>query len=183
MSYEFDVLDFPFEMCEIVVLCSWLPSPLEFSHDDFMTRHNVGVAVSARGGGTADQLGVRYGRNRNMATPVGQYSVPLMWFSRHSTRSADFERAADAACACEADDRAILVHCRSSFDRAPALLAAFFRALYAWTRGLSWTQSLCFLSASVSICRPTRVRGSSDDSYVVRRVRIPIFRKTGNGCV
>ena len=79
-------------------------------------------------GGTADELGVRYGRNRNMATPVEQYAVPLMWASDHSTRSADFERAADAACACEADDRAILVHCRSSFDRAPALLAAFFRA-------------------------------------------------------
>ena len=57
--------------------------PLECSHDDFMTRHNVGIAVCARGGGTADELGVRYGRNRNMATPVEQYAVPLMWAGDH----------------------------------------------------------------------------------------------------
>ena len=84
-------------------------------------------------GGTAERLGVTYGRSLNLQTPVAEYSVPIQWAGRDSTRTADFERALDAALACEDDDLAILVHCRSSFDRAPALLGAFMRALYAWT--------------------------------------------------
>ena len=157
-------------MFEMLVLCRWLPSPLEFMDDDFMTMYNVGIAVCARGGGTAERLGVRYGHNLHQAQPVAEYSVPIQWAGRGSTRTEDFERALDAALECEADGRAILVHCRSSFDRAPALLGAFMRALYAWIRGLSLAQTLCFPSASVSICRPTRVQCSSDDSYVNLRV-------------
>ena len=120
--------------------------PLEFMQDAFMTHYNVGIAVCARGGGTARLLGIQYGRNSNLATPVAQYSVPIMWAGRGSTRTADFERALDAALECEADNRAILVHCRSSFDRAPALLSAFMRAIYSWTRGLCLVQTLCLLA-------------------------------------
>ncbi len=97
-------------------------------------------------GVTAESVGVQYGRSFSLATPVEEYSVPLLWAGRDSTRTADFERALDAALACEADDLAILVHCRSSFGRAPAQLAAFMRALYDWSRGLSWAQALCFLA-------------------------------------
>jgi hypothetical protein len=84
-------------------------------------------------GGTAERLGVEYGRNRNLGTPVAEYSVPIQWAGGGSTRDADFDRALYGALACEGDDLAILVHCRSSFDRAPALLGAFMRAIHTWT--------------------------------------------------
>ncbi len=109
--------------------------PLEFSQDAFMTRRNVGIAVCARGGGTAERLGVEYGRNTNLNGPTAEFSVPICWAGRNSTRTRDFEEACDTALDCEEQNLAILVHCRSSFDRAPALFAAFFHAFHSWNRG------------------------------------------------
>ena len=143
---------------------------LEFMQDAFMTHYNVGIAVCARGWGHR---------------PSARYSIRPQLEPGHARRAVFGAnhvgwQGFDTYCGFRES-----VGCSSRVrGRQPSDLSALSVVLRSRTRvaqclhardllldsGFMFGANVVSPSASVSICRPTRVQCSSDDSYVSLRV-------------